>query len=444
MKNKIKIMVRLFAVLLLTVQLLSLSVYAEPSMDGGQDGDIVCKNSDKAYAIYLYNATLGQPMFAKNIDKAISPASTVKMMTALVATEVIKDTSKNITVTQPMIEGIEANTMKLKVGEVISVDELLIGLVCGGYNDAAQALAVISSGSVEAFVGKMNEKARSLGAMNTVYKEPTGINDGAQTTAEDTMIIARAFLNNQKLAEYSSLPSYKITATNLSGERALHNKNALKSSYTGSRYLNADAIGMNAGMTSGGGYCVVTGVRNGGMDYICVVMGAKYDADSSTIYSYVVANELIKQVVSFSDRIIVPKNQAVGAVKVEGAALNVTEVDVYPAEDVVAYLPTDYESSGKLKVSYIYSRDSISTPVSAGETVGKIVVTYGSEVVAVTDITIGEDVERELVTYVLYVIRTFLTSRAFVLILVSLVAVIFTKKIIENKKNRHKRGGRKF
>ena len=186
---------------------------------GGGAYDFVCQNSDKAFAVYLYNPEKNNTLYAQNIDATVSPASTVKMMTALVAMNSISDLNASVVITSQMINGIETNTMGLKVGEKIKIRDLMIALVCGGYNDAAQALAVISCGSVQDFVLKMNKTASSIGALHTIYKEPTGTDDSAQTTAYDTALVASEFMKSSTLLDFSSLPSHTISATNLCGER---------------------------------------------------------------------------------------------------------------------------------------------------------------------------------------------------------------------------------
>lgn len=432
MKQNIRFFSGLCAVILLLTYLLTVSASVASLRD------ITCSNGDKAYAIYLYNVTEKKGLYEQNIDKSISPASTVKLMTALVAYDSIPDIKKEITITQSMIEGMEANVMKLSVGEVISFENLLIGLVCGGYNDAAQALAVATCGSVEAFVSKMNEKAQALGAINTIYEEPTGVDDSATTTAYDIMLVASEFMKNETLTSFSSLPSYKIPATNKSDERQLHNRNALKSSYSTVQYLNPSAIGMNAGMTSGGGYCVVTGVSSGGMNYVCIVMGAKHGADSNITYSYAIANELIAQIKKFDDRPVLSAEYEVGILPIDGASLNKESVTLRPANDLTAYLPEDYESSGLLEYTYVYSVDKVVAPVKEGDVVGKIIVSYDGEQVGVCDMVIAETVEREFIIYLLFVIRSFLGSRLFFLILISFCVLLFIKFVIIDRPKRKK------
>lgn len=384
-------------------------------VNGADENNIPCKSSSKAYAIYLYNLETDSILFEQNSDKKISPASTVKLMTAMTAYDNIKDVNQTVTISEKMIDGINGNTMKLEIGEKIRIKDLFAGLVCGGYNDAANALAVIACGSVAKFVDAMNAKAIAIGATNIKYVDPTGIGDSAQTTAYDTMLVAKAFMSYELLFELSSSPTYEIPQSNISDVRVLHNRNAMISNYTGSKYLNSRAMGMNAGMTSGGGYCAVTSMKNDDMTYICVVMGGAYDEDSNTVYSYVVANELLNYVAkNFAYRVLLEAEEEINSLPVVGSDIKTKEVAVTVKEDVKVYLPSDYLEGEQLKVSVVYSKEKLVAPISKDDVVGKVIVRYNDDIVSVSDIVVVSDVRRDNFMYAMDIIRGGLFGRGFV------------------------------
>lgn len=387
--------------------------------------DIPCESSSKAYAIYLYSIEENSALFDKNSDKKIAPASTVKLMTAIVAYENIKDIDAVVTITQDMLGDAKSNIMKLEVGEKIKIKDIFAGLVCSGYNDAANALAVIAGGSISGFVEKMNSKAEEIGATSTSYTDPTGIDDSAQTIARDTMLVAKEFMKHELLMQLSSAPSYEISAANTSKARTLYNRNALISNRTTSKYLNSGANGMSAGMTAGGGYCVVTSTKKDDRSYICVVMGASYDDDSDTVYSYVVANELLNYVnKNLGYRVLIEAGSEIRELHIIGAKINVESVFAVVTDDVKAYLPAGYEDSGLLKISYVYFKEELTAPVSKGEVVGKIIVSYDDKILTISDIVISEDVERDGFIYSLELMKRFLSSRGFIAAIISF-AVLF-------------------
>ena len=364
--------------------------------------DVPCDSSSKAYAVYLYCIEEDSVLFEKNFDKKISPASTVKLMTALVAYDKIENIDSFVTITKEMIGNTTRNVMKLKAGERIKIKDLFAGLVCAGYNDAANALAVIASGSVEAFVNDMNAKAVALGAKNTVYSEPTGIDDGAQTTAYDTMLVAKEFESIDLIMELSSAPSYSVSSTNLSSERTLFNRNALISNRTGSKYLNSFAKGMSAGMTNGGGYCLVTSAAKDDRTYICVVMGAEYDDKDENIYSYVIANELLDYIYeNLGYKILIKADTEICKLPVIGADINRETVSVCVSEDVKVYLPLDEAYEESLKTSFVYFTDELTAPVSKGSVVGNVIISYNDDILMVCDLVTTEDVERDDFMYFL-------------------------------------------
>lgn len=146
-KHKLIIFIRALLFLLLASVSLS-AVFINVS--GAEDTQIPCQSSSKAYAVFLYNVATESTLFEKNIYNKISPASTVKLMTAMVAFDNINDINKTVTITEEMLGSATSNTMKLQVGEIIKIADLFSGLVCSGNNDAANALAVIAKGSVRA------------------------------------------------------------------------------------------------------------------------------------------------------------------------------------------------------------------------------------------------------------------------------------------------------
>lgn len=421
------------------------------TVSGTDNQGITCQSSSKAYAVYLYNIENDSVLFEKNIHKKISPASTVKLMTAMVAFDNIADINAKVTITEQMLGEVKSNTMGLCAGEVIKISDLFAGLVCAGYNDTANALAVISCGSVTAFVNAMNEKASELHVVDTVYVDPTGIDDSAQTTAFDTMMVAKAFMSYDILLDFSSKPTIEISSTNISPNRTLNNRNALISNRSGSKYLNSSAIGMNAGMTSGGGYCVVTSMKQEDMTYICVVMGAKYDEDSDSVYSYVIANELLSYINrNLGYRTILKADENISSLPIVGAAINKTTISVASMEDIRVYLPSNYLESGDFNISYVYTKEKLTAPVSMGDSVGKIVVRYGDDIICVTDMVATEDVQRNDFMYSMECIRSVVFGRGFIAsivcfaflfighILVERIRLYFRRKRIRKSINRYR------
>ncbi len=207
----------------------------------------------------LDHATL---LHGKNIDRKLPMASTTKIMTALIICE---DCNLDEVISVPKAAvGIEGSSIYLKENEQISVRDLLYGLMLVSGNDAACALAIHHSKSVELFVEKMNQRANKLGAVNTNFTNPNGLPDeNHYTTANDLCKIACSALKNETFAQVVSTKYYK-------GEfRCFTNKNKLLNSLEG-------ANGVKTGYTEKAGRCLVSSCKRQNMQVVCVVLNC-YD-----------------------------------------------------------------------------------------------------------------------------------------------------------------------
>lgn len=204
----------------------------------------------------------GNVFMQKNADKRLPMASTTKIMTALIIAEEC-NLDEVITVPDQAV-GVEGSSIYLKHGEQISVKDLLYGLMLRSGNDAACALAIHHSGSVENFVEKMNLKAQELGAHDTHFANPSGLPDETHyTTAKDLCNIARNAMLNETFNKVVSTKSY-------TGEfKSFFNKNKLLTKLDG-------ANGVKTGYTEKAGRCLVSSAKRGNMDVVCVVLNC-YD-----------------------------------------------------------------------------------------------------------------------------------------------------------------------
>ena len=224
--------------------------------------------SVSAKAAALYDAASNSFLYTKNADTRLPMASTTKIMTALVAIE-SSPLDKNVMISDMAI-GTEGSSLYLKKGEIMSMSDLLMGLMLRSANDAAAAIAYEISGSIEAFADKMNEKAASIGVTDTHFTNPHGLDDeNHYTTAADLAIITAEALKNDTFLEIVS--TEKCIIKNFDGEaRLLTNHNKLLSLYDG-------AIGVKTGFTKKSGRCLVGAAERDGMRLIAVTINAPDD-----------------------------------------------------------------------------------------------------------------------------------------------------------------------
>ena len=212
----------------------------------------------------LIEAGSGRVLYEKNADVRFEPASTTKIMTAILAIE-SGDLDRIVTVSENSA-GTEGSTINLKSGETLPLRELIYGLMLQSGNDSAVAIAESVGGSTEKFVEMMNRKAEELGLTDTHCENPNGLHvDGHETTPRELALIAAYAMRNDFFRTVVST-QYR-TAENTSAAHSFRNKNKLLSTYEGYN-------GIKTGYTKAAGKCLVFAAKQNGMQLIGVVMQA--------------------------------------------------------------------------------------------------------------------------------------------------------------------------
>ena len=423
---KIALWTAVFTLLFCTLFTLCTSALIEmPSLDG-------------ATSVYLYNLTQDRVMAEKNADKVIYPASTVKLMTGLVAAEQLSDRlDEQIEVTEEMLKGVTGNNLKIAVGEIVTVRDMFYGLLCGGNNDCAAILAHVAAGSIPQFVEQMNQKAKELGTKTTNYTNVSGMHsDNMVTTAYDTYLVAEAAYKVELIMEAVTTNKYEMPATNKSKMRSVYNKNYLISRYIDTTYYNSLAQGMNAGFTNQGGYCLVTSAEYNGQSYICVVMGA--EEQNKRIRSYEIASDLIDWAFeAYSEVKVLGESSYLGEIAVT-LSQDTDHVTIKPAGSLTAFLPSDIDVSKDIELLPKLNAPSLEAPVVEGQVVGFISVKYGDEVLGTVDLITTDKVERSEFLYTLQQLKSFTSQRWFIASMIALVlltaAYIF---VVASVRGRH-------
>lgn len=224
-----------------------------------------------AQSYLLYELGSERVLYAHNSTVARAPASLTKLMTALLVLEQADINSTVAVVPGDMAEGA---TMGLAVGDVVSVTDLLWGLLLPSGNDAANTLARHVGGSVENFVATMNRRAREIGLQQTHFVNPHGLDaDGHVSSAADMLVLTR------ELWAYPLFRSMVGTANAQWHERDLINTNELLSTFAGT-------TGVKTGTTDNAGECLVASIERDGRTVMIVIMGstARFE-DAITLYN---------------------------------------------------------------------------------------------------------------------------------------------------------------
>ncbi len=327
-----------------------------------------CKGISANSAILLDGQT-GRVIYEKQPDKQSLIASTTKIMTALVVCEQANVLDR--VRIPPEAVGVEGSSMYLKAGEILTVQELLYGLMLHSGNDAAVALAIYCGGTVEGFAELMNDKAHRLGLQNTHFVNPNGLDSpGHYSTARDLAVIAAYAMNNPIF--YKTVSTKSVTA----GGRSLRNHNKLL-------WLLEGADGVKTGFTKKAGRILVSSCTRDNRRLICVTINDGNDwQDHKTLIESGFAD--------FSVRQIVNKGECLGLVNVISGVNG--RVELIAAEDFF------YALSPAEETEIILSKpDFAYAPVVQGQEAGYAYVCLNGKPVGKIPLIYGQTVESETV-----------------------------------------------
>ncbi|MCL2353156.1 MAG: D-alanyl-D-alanine carboxypeptidase [Defluviitaleaceae bacterium] len=229
--------------------------------------DIKPPSVDAAGAV-LIDMDSGRVLWEKDKDKELAMASTTKIMTAILAIE--QGNLDDVVVVSKRAAAAPKVNMSLQAGEEIPLKALLYAIMLQSSNDAAVAIAEHISGDVEVFCKMMTTKAHALGATNTYFATPSGLDgDMHHSTAHDMAIIAQYALQNPTFVSIINTPSYHATSNKRSHD--ISNKNRLLNEYDG-------AFGVKTGFTNKAGHCFVGAAERGDLNLISVVFASGWGA----------------------------------------------------------------------------------------------------------------------------------------------------------------------
>ena len=336
----------LFLVLGLLVSLLSVPASAFEEIDVD------------ARAALLVEKETGEILYEKNAHEKNYPASITKLTVALLVFEAIDagqlSLDQPITAHESAFEGLSiyGSTAGIKVGEVLTVEQLLQCMLIVSANEACNILAeaVCGEGNISQFVQRMNERAAALGCENTHYVNTSGLHDPDHyTTAWDIYLITRALMPYEKFMEICNSKSAEIAETDHNQRHVLHSTNRLISNWRELGYLYRDAQGIKTGSTEEAGHCLVSSAVRGDRQLVSVVLGAEKitlaDGKSTLTKSFSETIRLFDYGFDcFSRREVVSADELVREVPV-ALSSEANYVVAHPAESITRMLPTELDLS---------------------------------------------------------------------------------------------------
>ncbi len=238
----------------------------------------------------LMDADTGQVLYDKGMDEIRYPASTTKVMTALLILENIEDVNTQVTLTDVILPDLEPGNSSIngQVGEVLTVEQCLYAIMLASANEICTQMAVQVAGSVDNFVAMMNQRAAQLGCKNTHFVNANGLPDpNHYSTAHDLAIILAEAVKNENFCKVAGAATYTIPATNKTFQpRNLENHNAL---LTEGDFQYEGAIAGKTGHTEAAKNTLVTAATRDDMTLVCVVMRSDGDhrfTDTVALFDY--------------------------------------------------------------------------------------------------------------------------------------------------------------
>lgn len=387
---------RIFTVffsLLLVFQLCCASFAAQEDVG---DWDVLAK------AALLLDPETGEILYARNIHEKLYPASLTKIMTALLVLEAIEDgtltMSTVLTASETAVADIpnDASSAGIVAGEELTVEQLLHCILVVSANEACNILAESVSGTVEAFVVRMNERAAELGCENTHFMNANGLHSVEHyTTAWDLSLITREACTHEVFLRICNTKYCEVPPTNVRKDSRMYSTtNYLISTARQPQYLYKGANGVKTGHTSEAGYCLVATAERGGRSLLSVVMGAeriKLEDGNTDTQSFSETIRLFDYGFDgFQRAVILDASELIDEVGVTLSQEQNT-VKVHPAESIERLIPSNI-TPADIERTITFISESVEAPVTKGQVLGQVTLSYNGTVYATVDLLADEDV----------------------------------------------------
>lgn len=430
--------------------LLSLLVglFLTPTASAYEDFDL------DARAGLLIEANTGEVLFEKNAHQENYPASITKVMTALLVLEAVESgklsLSQNVTASEEAFAALpsDASNSGMKVGETLTVEQLLYCLLVPSGNESANVLAQAVSGSIDGFVALMNERAKQLGCENTHYVNPHGLhNPNHYSSAWDIYLVTREAMKHELFMTVCNTKSYEIPATNVNEKsRTLHSTNYLISNWRALGYLYRDAQGIKTGSTDEAGHCLVSSAVRGSRTLISVVLGAEKRKDPDGVartYSFIETSRLFDWGFdSFTSQKILSADEPICEVPVTLSS-ETNYVVVHPAEDLTRMLPNNLDAEDIERTITLHS-ESAEAPIAAGDELGTLTLSCRGTVYGEVPLLALSDVSASWLLVARRDVIAFFSRTLVKLILLAIVVLIVVLVLLRTVLSRRRRSRRSY
>ena len=348
-----------------------ISILIVPNVYASTDDNVNVHNvSTKSTACLLIETKTGKVLYSKNANKRMYPASTTKLMTAILTAEKCQMTDK-VKISHNAIFSIPYGyaSANFREGEELSVENLLNVLLIPSANDAAVALAEHISGSVGEFSKLMNSKAKEIGCTGTNFVNPNGIhNENHYSTAHDLSLIGQYAMKLPTITNIVKKTRYTLPATSKykKTDRVFKATNKLINSASGNSLYYQYATGLKTGYTDKAGNCIVATAKKDKLELIAVTLNAKTSEnrfeDCKKLFDYGFKN--------YSYRTIKKANDVIKSVEISNATDETKTLDIILKDDISAFFNNNINI--KDIDSTIDIKENLQAPIAEHSVVGKV------------------------------------------------------------------------
>lgn len=334
-----------------------------------------------AKSAIMIEASTGEILFQKNKDEKLAPASMTKMMSMLLIMEEIENGNlkwNEMITTSEKASSMGGSQIFLKVGEKMTVEDLLKGVAIASGNDAVVALAERVSGSEEQFVKRMNTRAKDLGLKNTNFINATGLTaDNHYSSAYDMSLIAKELVRHEKILEFTGTYEDYLRKDTKSPFWLVNTNRLVR--------FKEGVDGLKTGFTDEAGYCLTATMKKDNMRLITVVMKeentSKRSADTTKMLDYGFNIYMVQT--------ILDEKTTIEKKKVELGKTLTTEI--VPKENITIL---NKKSDDQKNITYKTNINKIIAPVKKGDKVGTIDIIEDNNIISTIDATVKEDITK--------------------------------------------------
>ena len=410
-----------------------------------------------AKAALLVDTESGAILYEQNAYDELPPASLTKVMTALLVLEAVQSgklrLDQTVTASASALVGLPWDGSNadpaIVPGEQMTVEDLLYCMLVVSANETCNILGEAISGSVSAFVDAMNARARALGCKNTHFANTNGLPDSQHyTSAYDLWLITRAALQYDEFRYICSATWKNIAPTNKCDHvRALHTTNSLLDGWRYSGYQYANATGIKTGTTKAAGHCLLSSASKGSRELVSVILGAETAPDGKGGTDIMSFRETVRLFEwgfdNFTTKTVLSADELIQEVPV-ALSKETNYVVVHPSYTATAVLANDVEPESMTRTVKLYA-DTVNAPVTAGDELGTITLSYNGVDYATVPLLAMNDVSASRFLTAKYNIEMFFARKLvrIVLVVLLLLVILFVLwRKFRRPRRRYGRGGR--